>query len=49
MPDPNCSICNGTGFKIVERGGLRRLPNANAAPRSELKKIKTALASRRTT
>ena len=22
MPDPNCSICHGTGFKIVERGGL---------------------------
>jgi DNA replication protein DnaC len=22
MADPNCSICNGTGFKIVERGGL---------------------------
>jgi DNA replication protein DnaC len=22
MADPNCPICNGTGFKIVERGGL---------------------------
>jgi DNA replication protein DnaC len=22
MPDPNCPICSGTGFRIVERGGL---------------------------
>jgi len=22
MPDPNCAICGGTGWKIVERGGL---------------------------
>ncbi len=22
MPNPNCPICDGTGFKIIERGGL---------------------------
>jgi DNA replication protein DnaC len=22
MPDPNCAICGGTGWKIIERGGL---------------------------
>ena len=25
MPNPHCPICDGTGFKIIERGGLSGL------------------------
>ncbi len=42
MADPNCPICNGTGFKIVERGGLTAAANCNCGQAQRTDKIKSA-------
>jgi DNA replication protein DnaC len=40
MADPNCPICNGTGFKIVERGGLTAAAKCECGQALRTEKIK---------
>src|SRR5271170_2155889 len=40
MPDPNCPICHGSGFKIIERGGLTAAAKCECGATQRAEKIK---------
>jgi DNA replication protein DnaC len=40
MADPNCPICNGTGFKIIERGGLTAAAKCECGASQRTERIK---------
>ena len=49
MPDANCKICGGTGWKIVERAGLSGAERCECSYATRNQAIKENRASRRTT